>query len=249
MSHLTSSPSQHSRPSASRIHPLQRPQHPISPPDTEVDTQVPLVHPTPSGSTPGDHSAAQYFPANNMESPAERFRRVSSLAYNNKGNRSIPKPTRWLVVVIPPVTLSADPSLLPALSSAPPARFSSGTLMPLYPTVRPCHFTYAVASYTQRCPSAIWPALRHRKRVRTSHDKRNFDVPPLRRWTSRHVATRYRRVMAVALGVILHPRRPRTECKSLIAPITDSWSCRVRYRHSQSVVVQQLGSPLETSVH
>lgn len=139
MSHLTSSPAQYSRPPAPRLQTLQRLQQPISPPETEVESHASLpVYPTPGG-TPGDHVSTQYFPhgAPTMESPAERFRRVSSLAYNTKGNRSTPKPTRWLVVVIPPVTLSGDPSLLPALSSAPPARFSSGTLMPLYPTVCP----------------------------------------------------------------------------------------------------------------
>jgi hypothetical protein len=171
MSHLTSSPPQFSKPPPSRAYQVQRPQqqHPISPPETEPDMLGPSLYSATATFIP-DHSPVQSLPhPAPIETPTERFRRVSALAYNARrsDNRISPKPARWLIVVIPPPTLSSDPTLLPALSSGPLARFSSGTLIPLYPTV--CFFTsdmhcdlYSSSRITSK---ALRPAARNRQRV------------------------------------------------------------------------------------
>src|ERR1700685_106182 len=106
MSRLTASPFHKPPPFK-----FPRPLHPLSPPDTDSDPGAPMQPTSISGSNSMilgaefDQTAPQ-LPAQ-AESPAARFKRVSTLTYHNSGlreprERSTSKTSKSLVVIIPP---------------------------------------------------------------------------------------------------------------------------------------------------
>ncbi|KAF8592349.1 hypothetical protein K439DRAFT_1610171 [Ramaria rubella] len=106
---------------------------PLSPPETETE---------PVANMPNeDNYVPPEFQQATTESPMARFRRVSTVAYNsstlsNREGRISQKQSRWLVMVMPPASLTREPPVLGhTLSSAPAGRFSNGILMPLFPTL------------------------------------------------------------------------------------------------------------------
>ncbi|EJD53800.1 hypothetical protein AURDEDRAFT_110547 [Auricularia subglabra TFB-10046 SS5] len=104
-------------------------QLPASPPDTELDHMIPSVQEPIHDPVP--------------ETAASRFRRVAStVSYHSTGapalreQRAAPRPSRWLVVVLPPSSLSKEPAIVGnTLSTSPSGRFGNGILMPLFPTL------------------------------------------------------------------------------------------------------------------
>jgi hypothetical protein len=115
----------------SRLHQLP------TPPDTDTDYLVSGHHNTDLNAT-GVHAAdLDMNPHSIMGAP---FRRVSTLAYHNSPLRDprerVIRQPRWLVVVIPPASLTQEHGLLGhTLAYGPPQRLSQGILMPLLPTV------------------------------------------------------------------------------------------------------------------
>jgi hypothetical protein len=145
MSRLTASPFHKPSPFE-----FPRPVHPISPPDTESDLGAPLQPTSVSTSNPvmfgvEFEQTASQLPAHAAESPAARFKRVSTLAYHNSGlreprERLAHKTSKSLVVIIPPESFSREHGQLGhTLTSGPRNRLSHGILMPLFPTVSPNH--------------------------------------------------------------------------------------------------------------
>jgi hypothetical protein len=117
---------------------------PISPPDTETVPSSVVTDPrqfhsrTSSLSFPDGLQVTP--PTATGESPS-RYKRSPSTSYVQSGlqSRTYPasnRPSRWLVVVVPPSSLNSEPALGHTLSTGPPGRFQSGILMPLFPTVR-----------------------------------------------------------------------------------------------------------------
>jgi len=114
---------------------------PLSPPETSSDYAQRTSESVPITTSLGADldfdtleglSSAPIIPS---DMPGSRFRRTSSLTYNNSSLRdrssSRSKP---LIVVIPPLALHGQ--LGQTLSSGPLRRLSQGILMPLFPTVR-----------------------------------------------------------------------------------------------------------------
>lgn len=130
-----------------------RPGHPLSPPDTDIDSIPHLpapVHPPyregPSAndlyySSRVDAVEAYSRPPQPIDTNSGRFRRTSSIAYHNSGIRgelrSAPKPAnKWLVVVVPPPTVSREHGSGENNSYLQPAsRAFQGLLMPLFSNV------------------------------------------------------------------------------------------------------------------
>ena len=146
---------------------------PISPPET--DRVAPSVaadprqhHPQTSISFP---NALQITPPTATGEQPSRYRRSPSIPYMQSGlqSRTHPAPTRpsrWLVVVMPPSSLNSEPALGHTLSTGPPGRFQSGILMPLFPTVSTLeHFRAVTLSHP---PQALWPACGHLQGVQPS---------------------------------------------------------------------------------
>lgn len=138
MSHLTASPFRKPSP-----YEFPRGIHPLSPPDTDSEVGAPAQSVPPSGATSVmfgvefDQTANQPLQA---ESPAARFRRVSTLAYHPSGlrdpparERSASRASKAVVVVIPPGSLAQQHG---QLSSGPQSRLAQGILLPLLPSVR-----------------------------------------------------------------------------------------------------------------
>ncbi|EIN10647.1 hypothetical protein PUNSTDRAFT_51253 [Punctularia strigosozonata HHB-11173 SS5] len=136
---------------------VPRPAHPLSPPDTESEFMAAhhLSHATvpiqmaSSGLGLETEPATSHAPVpgsstNPTETPGARLRRV---AYINSGlrdtrdresrDRSAQRNLRWLVVVLPPATISEAQShhVGHTLSTGPQHRLSHGILMPLFPTM------------------------------------------------------------------------------------------------------------------
>ncbi|TFK56009.1 hypothetical protein OE88DRAFT_1731644 [Heliocybe sulcata] len=119
--------------------------HPLSPPDTDSDFMGPAQQSTVSMTLGGDNESATIPIAAPAETPASRFRKISTLAYLNSGlsgsrgaepRERVQPRTKWLVVVVPPNTFPQEPGHLGhTLSSGPSNRLSSGLLMPLFPTM------------------------------------------------------------------------------------------------------------------
>jgi hypothetical protein len=109
-----------------------RPRAPISPPETEKSAQTLF---TMDRNTTIDPKAEYMEP----EETGFRYppRRGSSIHYNQNVNmgRQPARMTRWLLVVLPPTSLTSEPSMGPTLAMGTPGRFSNGILMPLFPTV------------------------------------------------------------------------------------------------------------------
>ena len=116
---------------------------PVSPPDTE------RITPTVVTDSRQFHSRTSRSPLDGMQvnpptatgEPPSRYRRSPSISYMQSGLQSRAhlapnRPSRWLVVVMPPSSLNSEPALGHTLSTGPPGRFQSGILMPLFPTVR-----------------------------------------------------------------------------------------------------------------
>jgi hypothetical protein len=129
MSRLTSR-APFNRPTAFDVLTPPRPA-PLSPPETEMEP----------GPAPPQDDNDSVSPENQQgrtdSPPVTRFRTV---AYKSSSLSREPRPTqrqsRWLVMVVPPTSLTREPPLLGhTLSSAPAGRFSNGILMPLFPTV------------------------------------------------------------------------------------------------------------------
>jgi hypothetical protein len=104
---------------------------PLSPPETELEPGPPLQEET------------YVSPEPLTDTPVARIRKVSTIGYSsgnllNRDSRPTQKQQRWLLMVVPPASLTREPPILGhTLSSAPAGRFSNGVLMPLFPTVRP----------------------------------------------------------------------------------------------------------------
>jgi hypothetical protein len=115
--------------------------HPITPPETEKVTPITdsrQFHSRTSSQSIPD--GLQVTPPTATGEPLSGYRRSSSTPYMQSGLQShihpAPnRPSRWLVVVIPPSSLNSEPALGHTLSTGPPGRFQSGILMPLFPTV------------------------------------------------------------------------------------------------------------------
>ena len=152
MSHLTSSPFHKPYPYDS-----PRPSQLPTPPDTEPEFTG-FTHPqgiVPAATTEADPLSLQTNLAHDAH--VSRMRRVSTLSYRNTGlrdnrERSSSGQTKWLIVVVPPPSLSkAHGNLGHTLASGPPDRLPQGTLMPLFPTV--CFFldVYNIVPYLAFC--------------------------------------------------------------------------------------------------
>lgn len=146
---------------------------PISPPETDrvtpsVVTDPRQHHPQTSISFP---DGLQIIPPTATGEPPSRYRRSPSIPYMQSGlqSRTHPassRPSRWLVVVMPPSSLNSEPSLGHTLSTGPPGRFQSGILMPLFPTVStPERFIAVTVSQPLQ---ALWSACGHLQRVQPS---------------------------------------------------------------------------------
>ncbi|CAG8563849.1 13340_t:CDS:2, partial [Acaulospora colombiana] len=113
----------------------QRPRAPISPPETEKSAQTLFTMDRTTALDPRQHTLDYQEP----EEPGFKYppRRGSSIHYNqNTGiGRQPPRTTRWLLVVLPPSSLSNEPSMGPTLAMGAPGRFNNGILMPLFPTM------------------------------------------------------------------------------------------------------------------
>jgi hypothetical protein len=117
---------------------------PISPPETDrvvpslvTDSRQPHSH----NSSLSFHDGLQVTPPTATGETSTRYRRSPSVPYMQSGlqSRTNPapnRPSRWLVLVMPPSSLNSEPTLGQTLSTGPPGRFQSGILMPLFPTVR-----------------------------------------------------------------------------------------------------------------
>jgi hypothetical protein len=125
-------------------HQFPPPVHPLSPPDTVSELGAPVM-PT---SVSGFNSVAEFghrVSQQQTESPAAKFRRVSTLAYHKSGlhepeERLAPRLSKSLVVILPPESLSLGHGHLGhTLSSGPRNRLSHGILMPLCSTVSILH--------------------------------------------------------------------------------------------------------------
>lgn len=136
MSHLTSSPFHKPYP-----YDFPRPSQLPTPPDTEPEFTG-FTHPqgiVPAATTEADPLSLQTNLAHDAH--VSRMRRVSTLSYRNTGlrdnrERSSSGQTKWLIVVVPPPSLSkAHGNLGHTLASGPPDRLPQGTLMPLFPTM------------------------------------------------------------------------------------------------------------------
>ncbi|PVF96333.1 hypothetical protein CPB86DRAFT_515169 [Serendipita vermifera] len=113
----------------------QRPRAPISPPETEKSAQTLFT----MDRTTAVDSRQHVLEYQEQEESGFKYppRRGSSIHYNqNTGiGRQPPRTTRWLLVVLPPSSLTNEPSMGPTLAMGAPGRFSNGILMPLFPTM------------------------------------------------------------------------------------------------------------------
>lgn len=131
------------------LYDFPKPTHPLSPPDTEVESLPPmnLVSREPSST---DLSMSSYTKVDPNDSytglpvdastPTSRFRRPSSLAYVHSGPsrdvRQAPRSaTRYLIVVVPPPAVSREYTSATFLSHTSRSLESSGVLIPLLPSV------------------------------------------------------------------------------------------------------------------
>jgi len=109
---------------------------PLSPPETTAESVPPSFKQTKLFEADVESENARA----SQETPAARFRRVSSLAYNGPGSQERPQVRsqhKAFIVVVPPQSLLQEPGLFGStLSSGPTHRLSQGILMPLFPTVR-----------------------------------------------------------------------------------------------------------------
>ncbi|KAA1466400.1 hypothetical protein DENSPDRAFT_831220 [Dentipellis sp. KUC8613] len=127
MAHLTASPFH--KPSAFEV--ARAAQLP-TPPDTDTDfAGLGQPHGAPAD---GESWGLPSGPADG------RHHRVSTLQYRNTGfrerDRTSSRQSKWLVVVLPPASVTERHGHLGhTLSSGPPSRLSQGVLMPLFPTM------------------------------------------------------------------------------------------------------------------
>ena len=126
---------------------LPRPAHPLTPPDTDYETlshQAPL--PVQNSTGPEPEPLHPQFPSSMTDSPFASpyntlHRKRPSVTYVHSGirearDRVVQRSLKWLVVVLPPVSLSKEHGHLGhTLSSGPSRRLPHGLLMPLFPTV------------------------------------------------------------------------------------------------------------------
>lgn len=143
MSHLTANPFQ-------KHFEFPRP-GPLTPPDTESEEHIqglqPPPPPAPAPLALGieieglPHSSHRSIPSVATEIPPTR--KLSSLQYIHSGPREarervIQRGIRWLVIVVPPLSVVTEHGHFGhTLSIGSPERLSQGMLMPLFPTVRP----------------------------------------------------------------------------------------------------------------
>ncbi|KAG9104475.1 hypothetical protein FRC06_002131 [Ceratobasidium sp. 370] len=115
--------------------------HPLSPPDTEISSQLdPYATPSrrPSLAHPDPIYALPTIPATpeaTRESAGARFRRLAGIPTTQSGPRefrgaSRPQ-TRWLIVLMPPPHLTDEL----AVGHRSPGRIANGLLIPLFPTL------------------------------------------------------------------------------------------------------------------
>ncbi|GJJ07453.1 hypothetical protein Clacol_001655 [Clathrus columnatus] len=109
---------------------------PLSPPETEL-LQDHFARSHEDSISPPEVSQLPH------EIPVSKIRRLGmpNVAYTNGGlttkdPRSYQRQSKWLIIVCPPKSLNREPPILGhTLSSAPAGRFSSGILIPLFPTL------------------------------------------------------------------------------------------------------------------
>lgn len=154
MSRLTAPLPSHLRTSTFPIH--HQPPHPLSPPETDMESYHParpaslpahdprhqhqhpfhtLVPETPNRPS-SPYSIVTDFAGKNVRRPS------STLPYTQSGikdrRRSVAKGPKWLVMVFPPTLLHQQESSASSskhVQNGPSGRFLSGVLMPLYSTV------------------------------------------------------------------------------------------------------------------
>jgi hypothetical protein len=135
--------------------------HPLSPPDTEISSQIDIRRPSLAQS---DRTftlpAIPATPEIQRESAGARFRRVAGIPTTQSGSRefrgaSRPQ-TRWLLVLMPPAHLTTELSV----GHRSPGRIVDGLLIPLFPTVS--HF-HSVSALTQILRSFLPSLQRLRK--------------------------------------------------------------------------------------
>ncbi|KAI0307187.1 hypothetical protein B0F90DRAFT_1686016 [Multifurca ochricompacta] len=162
---------------------FRRPAQLLTPPETGSDFLVGGHHAVDLMNTSGVHIADSDMHAHPFVSTP--VRRVSTLAYHSSPlrdprERVNTRQSRWLVVVIPPVSLVQEHGPLGhTLASGPPQRLSQGVLMPLLPTMYGqlsaiarefnfpsplgiCLYLHVVEqgfTMTPRISDEIWPAL------------------------------------------------------------------------------------------
>ncbi|KAI0268285.1 hypothetical protein BC834DRAFT_868729 [Gloeopeniophorella convolvens] len=109
-----------------------------TPPETDSTDFLASGHPTLASLSAAGPAEVD---AHNSSSMAAPVRRVSTLSYHNSPlrdprDRGNPRQSRWLVVIIPPGTLTHEHGPLGhTLASGPSQRLSQGILMPLMPTM------------------------------------------------------------------------------------------------------------------
>ena len=181
MSRLTASPFHKPSP-----YQFPRPVHPLSPPDTDSELGAPMQPASVAGSNSVMfgvdfvEQAPQLLPQL-AESPAARFKRVSTLAYNKSGlrepqERSMPT-SKSLVVIVPPESFSQEHGQLGhTLSSGPRNRLSHGILMPLFSTVS--IFILKIIPLADVWTPDVWPTHGYCEGVQLPEYSRYMPVPP-----------------------------------------------------------------------
>ncbi|KAI0352953.1 hypothetical protein OH77DRAFT_1428075 [Trametes cingulata] len=163
-----------------------RPVHPLTPPDTDYETQShQAANPQAMAGLETEPLPSQQHPSMTDSPYASLHRKRSSVTYVNSGlresrERVVQRGLRWLVVVLPPVSFTREHGHLGhTLSSGPTRRLSNGLLMPLYPTLNSqltaiarefsfpsisgicvyLHTTHGGLSLSPRVSDESWPLL------------------------------------------------------------------------------------------
>ncbi|KAI0375643.1 hypothetical protein BV20DRAFT_1117191 [Pilatotrama ljubarskyi] len=186
MSHLTAPMPTGHRVPKSYLFDFPRPAHPLTPPDTDYETQSHQAAPLQAmAGLETEPFPPQQLPSVTDSPYASLHRKRSSVTYVNSGlresrERVVQRGLRWLVVVLPPVSFTREHGHLGhTLSSGPTRRLSNGILMPLYPTLNSqlgaiarefsfpsisgicvyLHTTHGGLSLSPRVSDESWPLL------------------------------------------------------------------------------------------
>ena len=142
----------------------------INPPKPNGDHILPSVYRQSNATVANHESDSSGFPVAwpPLENNSSRVRRVSTLPYNNINRDSLDlsrqKPSRWLVLVLPPALLIQESrNLGQTLASGPKNRLSQGILMPLFPTVNLNFIRWS--GIITLLPSDVWSIDRYCPRI------------------------------------------------------------------------------------